>query len=108
MRGDRGREHLGYGLTEGHKKGLSEHDVRSMLQARSHCYPTQAYLARNSGRDQSAGVCRLCRKQVETYGHIQAGCQVLLDEHRTAHNIVAEATLAAIQEAGQHLEISAR
>jgi hypothetical protein len=47
VRADRGREFLGYSLVEGTKHGLTEHDIRCMLQARSNCYPTEAYLARN-------------------------------------------------------------
>ncbi len=35
---DRGREFLGYSLVEGIKHRLTEHDIRSMMQARSHCY----------------------------------------------------------------------
>ena len=107
VREDRGREYLGFSLVEGTKHGLTEHDVRSMLQARSNCYPTEAYVARNSGKDPSAGVCRLCRRQQETYGHIQVGCTALRDEHRTAHNIVAEAILGGIRKGSKGLVIQA-
>jgi hypothetical protein len=107
VREDRGLEFLGYSLVEGTKHGLTEHDIRSMLQARLHCYPTDAYVTRNSGKDPAAGVCRLCRRQVETYGHIQAGCRELQDEHRTAHNIVAEAILGGIKRGTKGLVVKA-
>jgi ribonuclease HI len=107
VREDRGREFLGYSLVEGSKHGLTEHDTRGMLQARSHCYPTEAYLARNNGKDPATGVCRLCRRQTETYGHVQAGCRELQDDHRTAHNMVAEAILGGIKEGAKGLVVKA-
>ena len=101
---DRGREHLGYSLT---CKGgvLTEFEKRAMLQARSACFPTEAHLARMNRKDWTEGRCKLCGGAIETYGHIQVGCRKLQDAHRTAHNMVAEATLAAMGLANKDLEI---
>jgi hypothetical protein len=100
----RGREHLGYCLTQ--RGGTpTEFEKRAILQARSACFPTEAHLAKMKGKDRSEGRCKLCRGAVETYGHIQVCCRRLQDAHRTAHNIVAEATLKAVGAANRDLEI---
>ncbi len=98
---------MGFSLVEGLKHWLTEHYILSMMQAPSHCYPTDSYMARNSCRDPATGVCRLCRLQVESYGHIQVGCKELQDNHRTTHNIVAEAILGGIRRGSKGLVIMA-
>jgi hypothetical protein len=42
---------------------------------------------------------------METYGHIQAGCRELQDDHWTAHNMVAEAILGGIKEGSKGLTV---
>jgi hypothetical protein len=106
VKDDRGREHLGYHLVR-HDGRTTEYDRRVMMQARSECYPTEAYLARISGKDPREGRCKLCGAAVETYGHIQVVCCKLTDARRTAHNIVTEAVLSAIKEGNQELEVEA-
>ncbi len=44
---------------------------------------------------------------METYGHIQAGCRELQDDHSTAHNMVAEAILGGIKACSKGLVVKA-
>ena len=104
VRSDRGREHLGYSMTEGWQHGLTDFDIRTMMQARANCYPTEVHLAKFK-KGTGTGTCKLCRRHKETYGHVQAGCRELREAHRTAHNIMAEAILGEIKKAADHLDI---
>jgi len=105
VKADRGREYLGFALTT-KGEGLTDTDRRAMLQARSGCYPTASHTAKFKGKTQAGARCALCGGAIETFGHVQTGCRKLEAEHRTAHNMVAEAWLDAIQERCPHLEIA--
>ncbi len=63
---DWGREYLGYSLTEGWLQCLTEFDIRTMMQARSNGYPTEAHLAKFRKGGNAAGICKLCRRPKET------------------------------------------
>ena len=94
VRRDRLRPDLG-AVLQNRDRRIQERAVRRMLQARGFNTPVQAVLSRNSGGKVS-GFCPFCKVAIETLGHFQFACKQFKDARTKAHDIVADATIAAV------------
>mmetsp|Transcript_62389 Transcript_62389/g.129494 ORF Transcript_62389/g.129494 Transcript_62389/m.129494 type:complete len:205 (+) Transcript_62389:2887-3501(+) len=85
-------------ITNRKKYGLKQQMVRDFLQMIGNAFPVAQIVARN--KEQSVSdKCQLCKKAIETYPHMQMGCEKTEKARSKCHDMILRTLLDEIQEA---------